>query len=423
MEDGRKFKMERRENGVGKYILCSVIDVESKRFCLMVPEGKGIPGRWALFAEKLRELGVATQEEVKEKEASRGESKSEGVLIENKEESCNEKKAMGGKKSYADVTKEPAGKQGDALWLQVGGRVLRNREKGLGRCLVGRWGTGLVGELELQTFKKWGEDVWNSRKGLRMLSMGGPLMMLEFEDEEDTERTLKRGTRRYKDKVLHLERWSVEAGCLKAGSQTKEVWVRVVGLPFYCWSEEILKRIGDCCGGFVEVGGETKNVSQLQWARILVKNRGNFFPGTLHLAADDYCYALQLWWERLPWLSKVVTMKKMKGGEKEKARDDREVGSRAESSSSKGKEMWRVAEEMGPDLVRKAGGEKKLDGDGAAGIAETFSALGKKKGGKGKGVVGLSEGGMRTDQCKSTFVVTQAQMEWALKGRDKLCGS
>ena len=95
----------------------------------------------------------------------------------------------------------------------------------------------------------------------------------------------------------------------------------------------------------------------------------------------------------------------------------------AESSSSKGKEMWRVAEEMGPDLVRKAGGEKKLDGDGAAGIAETFSALGKKKGGKGKGVVGLSEGGMRTDQCKSTFVVTQAQMEWALKGRDKLCGS
>ena len=38
-------------------------------------------------------------------------------------------------------------------------------------------------------------------------------------------------------------------------------------------------------------------------------------------------------------------------------------------------------------------------------------------------MVGLSEGGMRTDQCKSTFVVTQAHMEWALKGRDKLCGS
>ena len=114
-----------------------------------------------------------------------------------------------------------------------------------------------------------------------------------------------------------------------------------------------------------------------------MKNRGNIFPGTLHLAVDDYCYALQLWWERLSWLSKVVPMK-MKGGEKEKARDDREAGSRAESSSSKGKEIWRVAEEMGANSVKKAGGEEKLDGDGTASIAETFSAMGKKKGGKGK---------------------------------------
>ncbi|KAL6349398.1 hypothetical protein AAG906_034055 [Vitis piasezkii] len=108
-----------------------------------------------------------------------------------------------------------------------------------------------------------------------------------------------------------------------------------------------------------------------------------------------------LWWERLPWLSKVVPMKKMKGGEKEKTRDDREVGSRTESSSSKGKEMWRVAEEMGPDSVRKAEGEEKLDGDGWLVQLKLFQLWGRRK---------------------STFVVTQAHMEWALKGRDKLCG-
>ena len=68
-EDGRKFKMERRENGARKYILCSVIDVESKRFYLVVPESKGLLGGWALFAEKLQDLGVVTQEEVKEEEA------------------------------------------------------------------------------------------------------------------------------------------------------------------------------------------------------------------------------------------------------------------------------------------------------------------------------------------------------------------
>ena len=58
----------------------------------------------------------------------------------------------------------------------------------------------------------------------------------------------------------------------------------------------------------------------------MLKNKGNFFPGTMHLAVDDYCYALQLWWKRLSWLSKVVPMEKKKGGENEKTREEREVG-------------------------------------------------------------------------------------------------
>ena len=90
-------------------------------------------------------------------------------------------------------------------------------------------------------------------------------------------------------------------------------------------------------------------------------------------------------------------MKKMKGGEKEKAREEREVGSCTESSSSKGKEMWRVAKVEGVDSVRKDGGEEKLDGDEMVGTAETLSALGKKCGGKGKGEVGLSEGVIRPE--------------------------
>ena len=214
----------------------------------------------------------------------------------------------------------------------------------------------------------------------------------------------------------------MEAGCSKAGSQAEDVWVRVVGLPLHCWSEKIFKRIGDCCGGFVEVDGETKNCSQLQWARILVKNRGNFFSGTMHLAVDDYCYALQLWWERLPWLSKVVPMKKMKGGEKEKAREEQEVGSRAKSSSSKGKEIWHAVEAVGADSVKKVGGEEKLDGDGTPGTTKAFSALGKKFGGKRRGVVGLSEGVNRLDQCKPTLEVSQVHLDWALKEKEKLSG-
>ena len=39
---------------------------------------------------------------------------------------------------------------------------------------------------------------------------------------------------------------------------SKKSWVRVVGLPLHYWSGEMFKRIGECCGGFVEVDEETK---------------------------------------------------------------------------------------------------------------------------------------------------------------------
>ena len=71
-------------------------------------------------------------------------------------------------------------------------------------------------------------------------------------------------------------------------------------------------------------------------------------------------------------------------GEKEKAKEEKEVGSRTESSNSKAKEIWHVAEVVGADSIRKTRGEEKLDGDGASGIAEAFSALGKKNEGKGR---------------------------------------
>ncbi|KAL6343814.1 hypothetical protein AAG906_027585 [Vitis piasezkii] len=92
-------------------------------------------------------------------------------------------------------------------------------------------------------------------------------------------------------------------------------------------------------------------------------------PNKRCLVVDDYCYALQLWWKKLPWLSKVVPMEKKNGREKEKTREEREVGSCAESSSSKGNKIWRVVE---------------LDGDGMSSTDEVFSALGKKNGGKGR---------------------------------------
>ena len=57
-EEGRKYRLESRSNEVGRFLLCSVHDLEAKRFSLIFLEGKGMFGGWNILAEKLREARV-----------------------------------------------------------------------------------------------------------------------------------------------------------------------------------------------------------------------------------------------------------------------------------------------------------------------------------------------------------------------------
>ena len=59
-------------------------------------------------------------------------------------------------------------------------------------------------ELELDSLRKWEERFWNLKKDMKVMKLGGTFFLLEFEDEEEVERVLKWGMRRYKDKLLHL---------------------------------------------------------------------------------------------------------------------------------------------------------------------------------------------------------------------------
>ncbi|RVW88361.1 hypothetical protein CK203_040920 [Vitis vinifera] len=43
-----------------------------------------------------------------------------------------------------------------------------------------------------------------------------------------------------------------------------EAWVRVLGLPVSLWERDILKRIGDACGGFIDIDYKTEMLEDLQ---------------------------------------------------------------------------------------------------------------------------------------------------------------
>ena len=125
-DGGKKFKLESHANEVGRFLLCSMVDSESKRYCLVFLEGKGILGGWVLLAEKLRFLGVLTWDEPRGTTAFYGTGRTDGE---------SEGKA---KKSYVDVVKTGAKKLGEAVRLQLGEKDILSERELLDRCLVGR---------------------------------------------------------------------------------------------------------------------------------------------------------------------------------------------------------------------------------------------------------------------------------------------
>ena len=125
-------------------------------------------------------------------------------------------------------------------------------------------------------------------------------MLFEFEMPSEAEQILARGKRSTKENFLILDRWNPEVGCLCKDSFANEAWVRVVGLLLHLWSREVFKRIGDGCGGFVAVDEDIDSLSELQWARILVKRVERVLPNTAQVVVGSGCYFFHLWWETPP---------------------------------------------------------------------------------------------------------------------------
>ena len=118
-EGGRKFRLEYRSNEAGRFSLCSVRDLEAKRFCLVFPEGKGLVGGWFLLAQKLRALGFSTSA-LSKGDLGTSNSENDGYSVKGKEK---------GKTVYAEVARVKTGELGDSLWVHVGDRDLLSREE------------------------------------------------------------------------------------------------------------------------------------------------------------------------------------------------------------------------------------------------------------------------------------------------------
>ena len=137
--------------------------------------------------------------------------------------------------------------------------------------LVGSWESQPVKGPTLQELETWAKMAWRLKGNVLFYTLNRNLLYLEFDSAEETNWVLENGSRIYRGDVIHLVWWNPFVRCVDRKDQAFEAWIKVVDLPLHLWTREILKEVGDSCGGFLVMDKEIALKIELRWARILVK--------------------------------------------------------------------------------------------------------------------------------------------------------
>ena len=136
-------------------------------------------------------------------------------------------------KSFADIVRSSQAKVGDAAWLQVGQGATRRKTEAFRVCIVGHCKTSSDYIPDLPTLKKWAMHNWSLKGNVKLVYLGGALILFDFETISKAEKALHSGRKMFMGKLPLLGRCSPVVGCLRNGVHLSEIWVRVVGLPMH----------------------------------------------------------------------------------------------------------------------------------------------------------------------------------------------
>ena len=223
----------------------------------------------------------------------------------------------GGKSALKDVD-EGGRSVLNAVWVDVGDCIHGKALGSLQSCLIGRWRTQPVPYPRSEEVEAWFRDAWGLNEEAMLTVLNDDLVLLEFNSPENAKWVLESGKRNFKGGVLQLDWWSPESGCTRSKGCLQEAWIRVVGLPLHLWTPEILRKLGDACGGFVAADEVTEKKKEVKWARMLIKTEGKSRPSTVNILEGPRSYELQIWWEIPPWVIGVYPVVSRIAGKNQK---------------------------------------------------------------------------------------------------------
>ena len=221
--------------------------------------------------------------------------------------------------------------------------------------------------------ENWAKRAWKLEGRIAIHPLNQNLFFMGFELPEEARWVMENGSRICRGGVMQLEWWTPYSGCNGLRDQENEVWIRVVGLPLHLWTGEILKKVGDNCGGFVALDEGTASKTDLLWARILVKMNSKVKLASVILLAGARSYELQMWWEIRPTVAEVSPRSSRNSGG---LADSGEEDVRAACANGRVKIGWAVTRHNYRGGLSKAGNRTTLGSGAAEGRLSTSQSLG-----------------------------------------------
>lgn len=76
------------------------------------------------------------------------------------------------------------------------------------------------------------------------------------------------------------------------------VWIRLLGIPLYLWSDKMFKEIEKKYSGWLETEEETSLRNHLRWTRLRVEGPPDFMRSTIQVELEELITKIPIWVER-----------------------------------------------------------------------------------------------------------------------------